>query len=387
MKRVPFSRLLVLLACALALFVGAFGAPLSARAATTQLTSVDFLTWLGDSWGLERLTKTNTANLPYTNIGNADDATSLANMRAAIYQMREINAYRSEVGLPEFKVFSPVVANAQSDANYSSNVFGHSPHAGTENAAWNYSTTYDTTHQWVDEEKAIFDKVVQKLGYDPVAPKDTYAFFEAHEEELDQNGAGFSVTGHYLNLVNPDLKAFGYGINTTRGVTHVVDFVSSGTADLTFTVDEYEKKLNEFLTEKGAMFRLYNPYTGEHFYTADTNELSTLTVQGWRDEGIGWYAPSSSKTPVYRLYNRHVKGGDHHYTMDVNEYKRLQELGWTGEGIKWYSDDAKGTKLYREYNPYATTGTHNYTTDANEHQELIKVGWRDEGTAWYGLAE
>ena len=37
------------------------------------------------------------------------------------------------------------------------------------------------------------------------------------------------------------------------------------------------------------MYRLYNPNSGEHFYTASTNERDELLAAGWHDEGIAWY--------------------------------------------------------------------------------------------------
>ena len=140
-------------------------------------------------------------------------------------------------------------------------------------------------------------------------------------------------------------------------------------------------------TGERAMYRLYNPYTGEHFYTGQVRELDSLRNLGWVDEGEGWVAPVSSDTPVYRLYNPYVPGGDHHYTMDEGEYKALQELGWIGEGIGWYSDDAQTIKVLRQYNPNAVTGTHNYTADTNEARVLVDSnGWKDESIAWYGVA-
>lgn len=134
-----------------------------------------------------------------------------------------------------------------------------------------------------------------------------------------------------------------------------------------------------------AMFRLYNPYTGEHLYTASANERDSLARLGWQKEGQGWTAPTSSSTPVYRLYNPYVQGGDHHYTTNKNEYDKLRGVGWRQEGIGWYSDDAHGVTLYRLYNPYAKTGTHHYTADAHERDVLASRGWRKEGTAWYGV--
>ena len=135
-----------------------------------------------------------------------------------------------------------------------------------------------------------------------------------------------------------------------------------------------------------AMWRLYNPNTGEHFYTAHTYERDHLAQVGWRKEGQGWVAPTKSSTPVYRLYNPVIKGGDHHYTMNSNERDMLIKAGWRYEGVGWYSDDAKGIALWRQYNPNAATGTHNYTVNTNERDMLIRAGWRNEGVAWYGLA-
>ena len=135
------------------------------------------------------------------------------------------------------------------------------------------------------------------------------------------------------------------------------------------------------------MYRLYNKWTGEHFYTASEKERDVLTVVGWTFEGVGWYAPEQGDE-VMRLYNPFVDGGDHHYTLDEHEYEALQELGWKGEGLGWYSaeKDAEGAvPLYRQYNPYAETGTHNYTPDENENDTLESLGWVAEGIAWYGV--
>lgn len=130
------------------------------------------------------------------------------------------------------------------------------------------------------------------------------------------------------------------------------------------------------------MYRLYNPYTGEHFYTKDTVEKVATVAAGWTYEGIGWTAPSSGET-VYRLYNPYA--GDHHYTLDRHELVNLIDHGWEYEGIGWYSDESESVPLYRSYNPYATTGTHNYTQDVIEYNFLKSLGWQSEGIAWYGI--
>lgn len=131
------------------------------------------------------------------------------------------------------------------------------------------------------------------------------------------------------------------------------------------------------------MHRLYNEWSGEHFYTSDNDEYENLVALGWRDEGAGWIAPTVSATPVYRLYNPYA--GEHHYTMKADERDSMVDAGWTYEDIGWYSADAKTTPLFREYNPNEFSNNHNYTTDAEEHATLISLGWVDEGYAWYGL--
>ena len=132
------------------------------------------------------------------------------------------------------------------------------------------------------------------------------------------------------------------------------------------------------------MHRLYNPYSGEHFYTASASERDALVGVGWRYEGVGWTAPRSSSTPVYRLYNRYA--GDHHYTTSASERDMLVGAGWTYEGVGWYSSDARSVAVWRQYNPYARTGTHNYTTSRSENDMLVRLGWRAEGVGWYGIA-
>ena len=131
------------------------------------------------------------------------------------------------------------------------------------------------------------------------------------------------------------------------------------------------------------MYRLYNPNSGEHFYTADMNERRNLVAAGWRYEGVGWVAPTSSSAPVYRLYNPNA--GDHHYTLDVAERDNLSSLGWNYEGVGWYSDTDQTVMVYREYNPNAIAGAHNFTTDESEDVFLGSAGWNREGVAWYAL--
>ncbi len=159
------------------------------------------------------------------------------------------------------------------------------------------------------------------------------------------------------------------------------------------------------------MNRLYNPNSGEHFYTKDTNEKDVLVGLGWKDEGIGWvapnkeqantYNPSATLKPVYRLYNPNA--GDHHYTTNSRERDALVSAGWKSEGIGWYSPESNFVysasltgnawdtvvtrlDLFREYNPNAkAAGSHNYTLNEAENDFLCSIGWIPEGIAWSSL--
>ena len=134
------------------------------------------------------------------------------------------------------------------------------------------------------------------------------------------------------------------------------------------------------------MLRLYNPNSGEHFYTKSEREKKKLVESGWTFEGEGWTAPTSGD-PVYRLYNKN--NGDHHYTTSEREKNKLVEVGWTDEGIGWYSAPKEtGKPLYRLYNPNCTgAGSHHYTTSEREKKKLIAAGWQDEDVAWYAIAD
>lgn len=137
---------------------------------------------------------------------------------------------------------------------------------------------------------------------------------------------------------------------------------------------------SNFFSPVITMFRMYNPNTGEHFYSNSTVERDHLTLVGWKYEGIAWSAPTAG-TPVYRLYN--PNNGDHFYTMAVNERDSLSQHGWKYEGVGWYSGGT--VPVYRAFNPNADVGSHNYTTGLVEQNYLVGIGWVNEGIAWYGV--
>lgn len=159
-------------------------------------------------------------------------------------------------------------------------------------------------------------------------------------------------------------------------------------------VDNGAKALKVSVVPADVLNRLYNPNSGEHFYTKDVVEKDTLVDLGWHDEGIGWTSPVDSSKPVYRLYNPNA--GDHHYTTSPNERDILVTVGWKYEGIGWFSAegafthkpavDVETVDVYRQYNPNAkAAGAHNYTTNEAENDFLVSVGWLEEGLAWKAM--
>lgn len=127
------------------------------------------------------------------------------------------------------------------------------------------------------------------------------------------------------------------------------------------------------------VYRIYNPNSGEHFYTMNGYERDMLKGVGWRYEGIGWRSVLSG-LEVYRLYNPNT--GEHFYTMNGNERNMLRGIGWRYEGIGWHTSDS-GMPVYRVYNPNGGVGAHHYTVNGNERDNLRNHGWRYEGIGWY----
>ncbi|WP_169171013.1 bacterial Ig-like domain-containing protein [Bifidobacterium oedipodis] len=123
--------------------------------------------------------------------------------------------------------------------------------------------------------------------------------------------------------------------------------------------------------------RLYNPTTGEHFYTANETEWAYLITIGWRDEGVG-FTMSDYGTPVYRLYQ---PGGKHMFTTNKTEYKHLKTVGWRDEGIAFHVPEEATTDAYRLYN--TSNGDHLFTTNWLEYTVLrILPWWRGEGVGF-----
>ena len=139
------------------------------------------------------------------------------------------------------------------------------------------------------------------------------------------------------------------------------------------------------------MFRLYDPNSGEHFYTGSVEERENLVAAGWNYEGVGFTFSRTTGMPVYRLYDPVY--GEHLYTMQQPvktgtqyEGKDLYECEgriWLYEGIAFNSAYDTEVPQYRLRNPNATRGAYHFTSSTVERDNLIAAGWISEGICFY----
>ena len=130
-----------------------------------------------------------------------------------------------------------------------------------------------------------------------------------------------------------------------------------------------------------SMYRMYNPNTGEHFYTGSMEERRTIEAAGWKYEGVGFTICANEGEPVYRLYQPST--GEHLYTMDVNEKNYLAANGWNVEGVAFNSCPNKDVPQYRLWNPNARVGAYHFTASMEERNNLLAAGWVDQGIGFY----
>lgn len=120
---------------------------------------------------------------------------------------------------------------------------------------------------------------------------------------------------------------------------HVYDYFNTGNPVREIGMNYAVRKDVPASNTSVIVYRLYNPNSGEHFYTVNNAERSYLISIGWNDEGIGWYSDDAKTIPVYREYNPNAVAGSHNYTMNFNEHKYLSNIGWNNEGIAWYASN------------------------------------------------
>lgn len=131
-----------------------------------------------------------------------------------------------------------------------------------------------------------------------------------------------------------------------------------------------------------ALFRLYNSNTGEHFYTASSQErAAVLSNSVWHDEGVAAYVfptGGSGRLPLYRFFQT-APPGKHFYTLDSSG-EGAPNLA--PEGIAAYVSDGShegAAPLFRWFN--AVSGDHFYTLNFHEVGSATSGAFRLEGIA------
>ena len=242
-------------------------------------------------------------------------------------------------------------------------------------------------------QKFLVDKITKEDGT-PVEMDKTYKV--VINDFLYGGGDGFKgfTKANLVGAIDPDTETF-------------VKYIEKASKDGNLTVPEVGRKVkvdgpakdepttptdpsepnnpSEPTTpteEVAPLYRLYNPNSGEHFFTLNVGEKTHLVKLGWHDEKVAWNVPTKGDE-VYRLYNPNA--GDHHYTVSAFERDSLVKLGWKAEGVAWHSATKEdGKAVYRLYNRNAkAAGAHHFTINQSEYDYLQNLGWTAENTAFY----
>lgn len=89
-----------------------------------------------------------------------------------------------------------------------------------------------------------------------------------------------------------------------------------------------------------AVHEVVNSLNGDHVYTSDAAQISTLVGAGYTDTGTLFSVPATGSTvPVYQL---HSTAGRHIYTAWAPERDKLASQGWSLDGVA-FQTPAKAT--------------------------------------------
>lgn len=123
------------------------------------------------------------------------------------------------------------------------------------------------------------------------------------------------------------------------------------------------------------LYRLYNPRTGDHFYTTSAIERdNAIAMYGYQDERTECFVfatQAPGTTSLFRLVNPAT--GDHFYTASAAERDNtIAAFGYKAEGVACFVHGAAAdgsTPLYRLRSQ--STGDHFYTTHPDERDYAI----------------
>ena len=179
-------------------------------------------------------------------MGQDGDATSIAQMKDALTLFEKFIEYRQEKSLPVPKINLTSIAVAMLDADYATNVErSHSYYyESDENLAWpGANPARDSVSLWAEEQQ-IWDKAVAN---DPsLAPylQDAYGLSEKHPDF-------YSTVGHYLNLMNKSVVAYGAATTSNTGAydANVNSAHYTMAKEGLYTLDQYKNLITKYTIE------------------------------------------------------------------------------------------------------------------------------------------
>jgi hypothetical protein len=127
------------------------------------------------------------------------------------------------------------------------------------------------------------------------------------------------------------------------------------------------------------LFRLWNPGSGDHFYTTSATERDSAAAGGYAKEGTACHvfsASAASRIPMHRLFKKFGARLRLHV-------KIVQNYVSEGTACQVFSNAAAGrVPLHRLFN--ASNGDHFYTTsDAERDNAIAKFGYVSENEACF----
>lgn len=227
--------------------------------------SYGFFTWLGEdtaAYIVKNPEASSGASDTNTKLGQAGDATSLANLSKGLDMLEKLNELRKSIGLGEFKVNARISAISEVCCNYGAKYMNHmgvksnydkgSWSPCNECLAWGYPNPISG---WYDQEKEYFDAAVAALGGGTVEGEDAYAYYQnnssaIHSYVKEHYGSAATV-GHYIIIVNPYYSGTtlfaSMSYNSTRH-TWALDIEGYGgmQSETSYTPAELKAKLEDY---------------------------------------------------------------------------------------------------------------------------------------------
>jgi hypothetical protein len=126
------------------------------------------------------------------------------------------------------------------------------------------------------------------------------------------------------------------------------------------------------------MWRCYNLTADYHFFTTSEGEKDFAVAHGYRDENVPmppFKVPNTGATgasAIFRMYN--PNSGRHYYTIGAGERDFLKGVGWVYEKDEgfMFGSEAPGTiEIFRLYNK--NSGVHLYTGNPGEKDAILAM--------------